>query len=255
VWSQLQAYSAATTCTWTPSTSGQYYLEVWALDVGSGNAYDQYAEIAYQVCPPLSGVTLSASPASPQPAKTTITLTATPTYGAAPQYEFWVLPPNGEWSQLQAYSAANTCTWVPSVNGSYGLEVWALDQGSTNTYDQWDEITFTVGLAPSDTLAPGQSVDGSLPVGGGSNWLRFTLGARSAVTVTAEGPAGQFEVLLTDEQGATLGDDAHPGAKSSLSRTLPAGTYDVGVGSDFGASAVDYRLTLVVSAGAPAAAR
>ena len=138
--------------------------------------------------------------------------------------------------------------------------MWAREQGSANDYEQSAEIDFTAsgaksGAPESDTLEPDQSVDGSLPADGGSKWLRFSLSAPSAVTLTAEGTAGAFEVTLTDETGATLAKDAHAKSTSTLSRALPAGTYRVGVVSESGGPAVDYRLTLGISQGPPAKPR
>ena len=65
--------------------------------------------------PPLTGVTFTASPASPQPAGTAITITASATGGTNVQYQFWVYNPAATpaWSQLQAYSTPTTCSWTP----------------------------------------------------------------------------------------------------------------------------------------------
>ena len=65
---------------------------VWARLVGHTANYDQYAAITYQITvPPLTAVALSATPASPQPVNTPITLTATPTGGGGQvQYQFRV---------------------------------------------------------------------------------------------------------------------------------------------------------------------
>jgi hypothetical protein len=93
-----------------------------------------------------------------------------------------------------------------------------------------------------------QSVTGSLPDGGGTNWLRLSLDGPRAIALTAEGSAAGFGVWLTDDKGDALGYDAHADAKSSLKLTLPAGNYKIAVGSEPGASAVDYHLTLTAVA-------
>ena len=50
------------------------------------------------------------------------------------QYQFWLYNPAAvpAWSQLQAYSAQNTCLWTPSTAGDYLLSVTAQD-GITGT--------------------------------------------------------------------------------------------------------------------------
>jgi hypothetical protein len=251
-WSDIQAYSATNTCSWTPNIVGTWYLQLWAKNLASGNSYDQYAEISFMATATgggLSAVSLQASPGT-VPAKSQVTLTATPTGGTAVQYEFWVYNPSfGTWSITQAYSTTAVCYWTPKGKGAFYLEVWARNTGSLNTYDQCAEIPFTVTAygVEGDALSLGDSVTGSLPDGGGTAWRQVRLDAPVAVTLTAEGAAGGFGVWLTDEQGAALAYDAHADANSSLSVTLPAGMYRVGVSSGVGASAVDYRLTLAAT--------
>ena len=63
---------------------------------------------------PTSNFALTAIPASPQPAGTTIMLMAD-TGEPNVQYQFWVYNPSvtPAWTQLQAYSANATCLWNP----------------------------------------------------------------------------------------------------------------------------------------------
>jgi hypothetical protein len=144
-WNVVQAYSTAATCDWAPSVAGTWYLQVWALNEGSNNTYDQYAELTFTVTVvPLTGVSLSANPSSAS-AGTQVTLTATPAGGTAVEYEFWAYNPStGVWSDVQPYSTSATCLWTPSVAGTWSLQVWALNQGSENNYDQYAEISFPV---------------------------------------------------------------------------------------------------------------
>jgi hypothetical protein len=251
-WSAIQAYSTTATCAWTPSLVGTWSLQVWAVNPGSNNSYDQYAGMTFVVSASsaLTGVSLQASP-STAAAGTTVRLTATPSGGTSPEYKFWAWSAAAGWTAIRAYATTPTCAWTPSLAGPYYLQVWALNQGSPNAWDQYAEISFTATAPGSarNTLALGDSITGSLPDGGGTNTLSLRLDAPTAITLTAEGPAAGFEVWLTDEQGAELGHDAHADAKSSLRVTLPAGTYQIGVGSETGASPVDYRLTLASARG------
>ncbi len=143
-WSQAQAFSAANSYQWTPSTAGVYLFSVTARDGISGVMVN--AMLWYTIAnSPLTAVSVTTSPASPQPPNTAITLTAAATGGSSVQYQFWVYTPSGTpaWSQLQAYSTKDTCSWIPTTAADYLLSVTAQD-GATgmevNTL-QWYAIT------------------------------------------------------------------------------------------------------------------
>ena len=63
-WTNLNAaYTATTSCNWTPATAGNFTLVVWARLAGHTANYDEYATLAYQVTvPPLTAVTLAPPP-------------------------------------------------------------------------------------------------------------------------------------------------------------------------------------------------
>ena len=126
-WSQLQGYSASTTCAWTPGVTGDYLLSVTALDSATGTAAN--TTFWYTIGTPLSAVSVTVSPTSPQPVSTPITLTAKATGGSDVQFQFWVYNANASpaWSQLQGYSPATTCAWASSVPGNYFFSVTAQD--------------------------------------------------------------------------------------------------------------------------------
>jgi len=90
----------------------------------------------FKVTTPLTGVTITASPASPQPVKTNITFTAIPVGGSTVEYQFWLYNATTfTWSQLQAYSTNASCSWTPPSAGSYLLVVMAREQGTTQEVD------------------------------------------------------------------------------------------------------------------------
>lgn len=81
-------------------------------------------------------VTLSASPASPQPLGTTITWTAhvSDTTGGAHEYQFRVAPRGGAASIVRDYTSVNSLQWTPSTNeGTFNISVVArnVSNGST----------------------------------------------------------------------------------------------------------------------------
>ncbi len=143
-WSPLQAFSGQATCVWTPQTAGSYLLSVTAQDGLTGAEVSQLAWYTISSTPPLSAVTLTASPASPQPINKPITLSAVATGGSNVQYQFWVYEAAATpaWQELQDYSASATCTWKPATPGNYLLSVTARDAGGlamTNTC--WYAVT------------------------------------------------------------------------------------------------------------------
>ena len=103
-WSQLQTYSTSGHLRWTPATAGNYLLSVTAQDGVTGTAVNTL--LWYTIGSPLTAVTVTASPASPQAPDTPITFTAAATGGTNVQYQFWIYNANATpaWSQLQAYS-------------------------------------------------------------------------------------------------------------------------------------------------------
>ena len=154
-WTNLNAgYTTTAACTWTPATAGAYSLVVWARIAGHTANYDQYAVIPYQVIiPPLTAVTLSATPASPQASNTPITLSATSTGGGGQvQYLFRVGYTDAagwHWTNLNAgYTTTAACTWTPATAGVYTLVVWARIAGHTAIYDQYAVIPYQVTAAP-----------------------------------------------------------------------------------------------------------
>ncbi len=94
---------------------------------------------------PLSAVTLTPSPVSPQPVTTHITLIASATGGANVQYQFWAYNPDQTpaWQQLQAYSTTATCVWTTTIAGNYLLSVTAQDgfTGAEENNTLWYGIT------------------------------------------------------------------------------------------------------------------
>ncbi len=87
-WSELQGYSNLDSCTWTPTAVGDYLLSVTARDGVSGAEVNTTAWYTV-IYPPLTAVSVTPSPASPQSSNTPITLTAAATGGTNVQYQFW----------------------------------------------------------------------------------------------------------------------------------------------------------------------
>jgi hypothetical protein len=146
-WTMKHAYGGAT---WSWNTTGlapgTYQVGVWARQAGSAASYDAYYIGTYRVAgPTCSSPTLTASPASSQPAGTPVTFTATAAGCASPQYEFWEQPSGGAWSVVQPYSAGATFTWNGAGGaGAYNFAVWVLAPGSVSDYDAYRATGFSL---------------------------------------------------------------------------------------------------------------
>ncbi len=191
-WSQLQAFSTTTMCPWTPAAAGNYLLSVTAQDGVTGAQVNQ--TFWYTITPaPLTAVTVSVSPASPQPANTPINITAMATGGTSVQYQFWEYNPlaTPAWSQLQAYSSMNTFTWTPAAVGSYLLSVTAQDGAAGNEVNTtlWYTINYATATILSGTVTTPKGV--AVP----SSVLTFFLnGTSTAVGSQSTASAFSFGV-------------------------------------------------------------
>ena len=153
-WTRLQAYMTTPTCVWTPSAPGNYLISVTAFDSVYLTAVNQM--LWYTVGSPIT-LSVSTSPASPQPAGTPITIMATVTNAAAPQVQFWLYNANASpaWIQLQGYSSQATSAWTPFASGNYLLSVTARDAVTGMSVNQlyWytviPKITLSVSAAPA----------------------------------------------------------------------------------------------------------
>jgi photosystem II stability/assembly factor-like uncharacterized protein len=143
-WTIAQPYSSSATFNWntTGLPAGTYSYSVWVRDASGAATYDAFVPgTAYTLTatPPCTSAAASAAPSSPQPAGTTIAITATSTGCANPRYEFWIKPPGGSWTVAQGYSASATFSWNTTglPGGTYSYSVWARDNTSGAGYDAY----------------------------------------------------------------------------------------------------------------------
>jgi acid phosphatase len=148
-----QAYSAGATFSWSTSgaAAGTYRFSVWARDATSPGVYgntagrwDTYnADLVYSVTtgtPPCQSVATSGTNGTGS-----VTVSATASGCANPQYEFWILAPGATAYTLgQAYSSSPTFAWTINglTLGKYRINVWARDAASAGVYGnsvgRWD---------------------------------------------------------------------------------------------------------------------
>ena len=149
-WTVTRSFSSTSTWTWNTggAAQGTYLVGLWVKAAASTRSYDAYAIATYQIdvgrC---TAAGISASPGSPQPAGTSITLTASSTGCTSPLYEFLVLSPGkSTWKVLRSFGSGTTLVWDSTGGfGQYRFGVWARQNGSTRTYDSYAIITFSIG--------------------------------------------------------------------------------------------------------------
>lgn len=147
-WSALTSWTTTNTLDWTPSVKNSgYRIGVWVRS--AGNTVDA-AEVTSSVDFPISAavtattttttttttarltdVRLGSDKPAPQPANSTIVLSATPTGGTAHQYK-WLIHDGLNWSAVSGWNAANSFSWTPTAaNAAYRVGVWVRTNGST----------------------------------------------------------------------------------------------------------------------------
>jgi hypothetical protein len=195
-WQMVQAYGLSSFAWFSGGApTGTVYFGVWARDAASTAAYDTFTSIPYQVTVvPCSSVSITASPASPQDANTTITFAATAANCLMPKYQFLMRTASGPWQVILGYdqgqyfppfhepppcgpTGSGCYYWSTSgaPAGTYYFGVWAKDRSSTAAYDAVASMPYTIASNCSSstiTAAP----------------TTVSSGTHVAVTATAAGP-------------------------------------------------------------------
>ena len=71
------------------------------------------------------------------------------------------MDPTGKWKLMQSYSGTSTFSWTPTVSGNYTIEVWAKNDGSTSSYEAYQDVNFRITGAPASLSV---TADKSSPV-------------------------------------------------------------------------------------------
>ena len=121
----------------TPTTASTKYTgaitvsasaTIKAIAIAPGYSASAVGTAAYTINPPLTAVTLTATPASPQTMNTPITLQAGATGGTIVEFSFMFYnETTGTWSTLQGYSTNEKYLWTPQTAGVYQLLVMGWD--------------------------------------------------------------------------------------------------------------------------------
>ena len=154
-WRVLQPWSADSDVMWTPSTAGNYTLQVWVRSANSTAAFDAWQGIGAFVVNngPLS-ITMQADRPLPIGPGGTVTWTATPAGGDGSPLEFAFYryhEASATWTLVRAFASTPSWSWTPAAGdiGVYWLQVWARRQGSTAAFEAWTSTpAFAVSSAP-----------------------------------------------------------------------------------------------------------
>jgi hypothetical protein len=146
-WTILQAYGPASSTAWntTGLATGTYYFDAWAKQSGSSvGTFEAHLApnptytLQIPPPPPCTSVTWNPpTPPAPQAPGAAVTLSGVASGCSNPQYEFWIQPPGGGWTILQAYGTANSISWntTGQPTGTYYFDLWVRQSGSAASWD------------------------------------------------------------------------------------------------------------------------
>ena len=218
-WTVARDWSASSTWTWTPAVAGTYFVQVWARNAGSSAGYDAWlAAPSFVVTgpPPLSVTALSPSPGSGAVIGASILWSAVATGGTGPYTYKFVVFDGANWIVGRDWNASNSWTWTPTSAGTYTVQVWARNAGSSAVYDAWRGAAFVVAPLPSPTVTSlSSSPLGGTIIGQSVLWTAMVSGGTSPYS---------YKFLLFDGVNWTVGRDW--GAANTWNWTPTAiGTY------------------------------
>jgi hypothetical protein len=176
-WRNAQPWGPSETFTWTPAWTdvGDYAVQVWVRSNGSTATYEAY--LGTDIFHIYQALQLTTSTLFPVAVGTTTTWAANVLDpNANLQYEFWVYSAaSAQWSLGQGWGTVKTFAWTPLVVGSYGLQVWARQVGSTAAYDAYASTgTLNVVSSPAQMVSLTSNV--ALPATAGTT-IKWTAGA------------------------------------------------------------------------------
>jgi len=135
---------------------------------------------------------MTSSGGSAQPFGGTNTFTAATTGCTAPSYQWWLLPPGGTYRVQQPYGAS---TWTPTLSaatfvpGTYTVDAWVKQSGSTRPYDTYGAYSFTLTTCAAATVSavPAQPQPAGTPI---------------TLTASTSGCSAEFQFWVARQGGA-----------------------------------------------------
>ncbi|HEX9476022.1 MAG TPA: hypothetical protein VGA41_05150 [Candidatus Dormibacteraeota bacterium] len=248
-WTILQAYSSSAGVAWntTGQAAGTYLFDVWAKQSGSSASFEANISpnptYTLQAPPICTAVTWNApSPASPQAPGVSVNLGGTATGCPNPVYEFWIQPPGGSWTILQAYSSSSTVTWNTAGQpaGTYLFDVWAKQSGSTASWEAHvsPNPTYTLQAPPPPATCTAVTWNAPSPASPQAPGVSVNLGGTAAgcpnpvYQFYIQPPGGSWTILQAYSPSSTV---------SWNTAGLGAGTYLFDVWAKQSGSSASYE--------------
>jgi hypothetical protein len=217
-------------------------MQVWVRTTGSTSSYEAYnASDTFSITAPVPRMTsLSANVGFPAATGTPITFTAQSTGGIAPlEYKFWRYKPGSGWTMTRDWATSNAYTWTPgsSDSGTYTLQAWVRNGGSTGDAADWKALDFSI----SNTAAvqvQSFTANRSFPSGTGTSitWTAIASGGSA-------GPL-QFKFWRYNQGAGTWTMAQNYSASNTYTWTPSsgdAGTYSLQVWVRSAGSGADYE--------------
>lgn len=150
-WTMVQDYGPSNTFSWTPAAgdTGDYVLQVWVRTTGATSSYEAYNSTGlFSITAAVPAMTsLTANVGFPAATGTPITFTAQATGGIGPlEYKFWRYKVGSGWTMARDWATSNSHTWTPGGGdtGSYTLQAWVRNGGSTGSADDFRALEFSI---------------------------------------------------------------------------------------------------------------
>jgi hypothetical protein len=125
---------------------GDYVIWVEAHALG-GSGTEAFTSTLYTIesGPSCSGLSVSASPGSPQPIGTMVAFTASASGCTTPQYRFLLGSPSGAWTLLRDFSSSPSFNWPSGglAPGTYTIWLDAHALGGSGT-EAFTEVPYSI---------------------------------------------------------------------------------------------------------------
>jgi FtsP/CotA-like multicopper oxidase with cupredoxin domain len=226
-WAIVQDWSASATWTLpTTTAAGSYVVLADVKTDPAATLRDAYTWVIYTlqsgINAPATGVTLTASPPSPQLAGTAVIFTAAGQGSTGYQYRFWLSPDNGTtWAVVQDWGTA--ATWTMPATTAIGNWLVIADV-RTNTGTLRDAYTWMNYAIVSTAVTPATGV--TLTASAPSPQL---VGTSVLFTAAGQGSTTgyRYRFWISPDNGTTytLAQDWSASATWTMPGTTPVGTY------------------------------
>ncbi len=179
-WVVGQQWGPSRNFVWTPAwgTEGKNALQVWVRNAGSTAAYDSWMGTGlFDIrSADLHLTTTSLFPLAP--GREVNWLAEAADKNRSFEYQFWVYNgTSGSWSVGKPYDPSGSFSWTPTAVGTYAIQAWARQSGSSAPYETWrGSGYFDVAQGPARIKALTSNIEMSGRVGSRVVWTAWASG-------------------------------------------------------------------------------